>query len=129
MTTITVYKIKATTGPNAGKFSTGGNSPSFTDQGKSWNKLGFIKSHLNRYNLPRYSECKAVLVSATVTIQEEDVTPMVEIWKGKMQDAQVKKDEAILKVIATRTKADLAELHRLNELYPKGLPIDKSKTS
>lgn len=40
-----VFKIRN----GAGKFSTGGTSPNWTNRGKTWNGLGAVKSHLRQF--------------------------------------------------------------------------------
>ena len=43
MSSLVVYKIRR---KSDGKFSTGGTTPSFSKNGKTWNTIGHLKSHL-----------------------------------------------------------------------------------
>lgn len=48
---MTFYKIR---NKNTGLFSKGGQNPRFTKNGKTWNNLGHVKTHLNLHTGSAY---------------------------------------------------------------------------
>ena len=58
-----VYKIR----DKNGLYSTGGQSPNFTQGGKTWNNIGHVKNHLRQFgrSLDIYAEAEIVCVEYT----------------------------------------------------------------
>lgn len=65
----THYKIRH---KSSGRFSSGGTSPSFTKNGKTWRTLGHLKQHLKIVGRNRaYAECELVVLTREVVETEE----------------------------------------------------------
>ena len=61
----TMYKIMN----KEGKFSSGGENPTFTRNGKIWSNIGFVKNHINQlYDANVYDNCQIVEIE---TISKE----------------------------------------------------------
>lgn len=112
------YQIQATLGPNAGLFSKGGYSPTYSKKGKVWMTLGYLKQHLCIGAMDKYKKDGAKIVVTEVHVTESDVT-LEEVY-ADLQQQQIKKDAERAKRNAEyKRRQDELEYERLKQRLGK----------
>ena len=79
-----------------GKFSTGGRSPAFTKEGKTWYETIHLKNHLAQFKYGKwevYNECK--LVTYDLVPSDEQSVLLVDVFDKQKQDAVIAKLQGI----------------------------------
>ena len=112
-----IFKIRHKT---SGLFSTGGRNPRWTDKGKTWTMLGYVKSHLGQVDVGRgrshlYTNAEVVTFEVTVAETQDVQALLDEVKKKKAETKRLAAEER-----ASKRKEDReqAELRRLRKLWP-----------
>lgn len=103
-----------------GLFSTGGTDPTFTKEGKTWQKKGHLSNHFANFNerqmFKHYAGCEVVTYEVT---QTEVRSEIAEVHLRASADRQ-RKREAEYRQYAAKAQRDraMADLKRLALQYP-----------
>lgn len=117
---ITIYKIRSKV---TGLFSKGGSDPSFSKVGKIWKRTGDISSHftqLTNHGIATYRAKDVEVITMEITEACISTSPGSE-WLDAVEVRQQKREaESRARQAAYVRERELAELKRLQTLYPNG---------
>lgn len=124
------YKIKRR---SDGLFSTGGHDPRFTNKGKVWKTIGYIRSHLENMGLKRgtkiYENCEIIELIASENILCS-VSTEIEKLERRAEELQQKRIEVHRLRLEAKEKElrneELNTLKQLIEKYPEFKNIEVS---
>lgn len=104
--------------PMDGQFSTGGNTPGFSNRGKVWRNIGFLKNHLNQLHvdeLRKYDKC--VIIQLVTQEFEEGRRPVSHLVDEMLQRRSDKEQASKRAHEAHQKKRELEQLAQLKAKY------------
>ena len=114
------YKIRR---KSDGLFSTGGSSPRFSKQGKSWSSRGNLDRHLGmllqypdrHWGLPQYEDCEVITFITEVT----DYEPVEKFVAVVAERKQMKKEEYEQRIEERRQETRRQQYEKLKQEFEK----------